>query len=130
MKTALKQKIIIIGCLLLYILIIYFTGYGCPFRFFLGLSCPGCGMTRAWVQVLHLHFADAFYFHPLYFLVPIMGIIWLFEDKINPKWNKFFWIIIALLFIVVYFIRFQNSDQDIVTFNFMESFLYKIFHLF
>lgn len=127
MKTIFKQKGIIIGCLLLYMLISSLFSYGCPFRFFLGLSSPGCGMTRAWIQVLHFNFKDAFYFHPLYPLVPIMGLMWLFEDKIKPNWNKLFWIIIIIVFIVVYIIRFQNPNQDIVAFDFEKSIIYKIY---
>lgn len=128
MKTVLKQKSIIAGCLLLYMIIGYLLNYGCPFRFFLGLSCPGCGMTRAYIQVLHLNFTTAFYFHPLYPLVPIMGLMWLFEDKIKPNWNRLFWIVVIVLFIAVYLIRFQDPNQDIVSFDFKESFLYKLYH--
>ena len=36
-------------CLLLgvYVAFITLTGIGCPIRFFIGISCPGCGMSRA-----------------------------------------------------------------------------------
>lgn len=37
----------------------------CPFRFLTGLTCPGCGSTRAMHQLLHGHFEAAFMLNPL-----------------------------------------------------------------
>lgn len=42
---------------------------GCPFRTLTGLDCPGCGMTRATRQLLHLHPAAAADFNLLLMLV-------------------------------------------------------------
>lgn len=36
----------------------------CPFRRLTGHSCPGCGMTRACVSLLHGHLWRSFSFHP------------------------------------------------------------------
>jgi hypothetical protein len=37
----------------------------CPFRLVTGLQCPGCGSTRAFYQLLHLHPIAAFKLNPL-----------------------------------------------------------------
>ena len=37
----------------------------CPFRMITGLQCPGCGSTRAFYQLLHLHPIAAFKLNPL-----------------------------------------------------------------
>ncbi len=37
----------------------------CPFRLLTGCQCPGCGSTRAFYQLLHLHPVAAFKFNPL-----------------------------------------------------------------
>jgi len=37
----------------------------CPFRLLTGLQCPGCGSTRAFYQLLHLHPVAAFKLNPL-----------------------------------------------------------------
>ncbi len=37
----------------------------CPFRLLTGWQCPGCGSTRAFYQLLHLHPIAAFKFNPL-----------------------------------------------------------------
>jgi len=40
----------------------------CPFRLLTGLQCPGCGSTRAFYQLLHLHPIAAFKLNPLMIL--------------------------------------------------------------
>ncbi|HEX5832761.1 MAG TPA: DUF2752 domain-containing protein [Pyrinomonadaceae bacterium] len=40
----------------------------CPFRFFTGLTCPGCGTTRALHELMHGHFLAAFVLNPLLLL--------------------------------------------------------------
>ena len=37
----------------------------CPFRLITGWQCPGCGSTRAFYQLLHLHPVAAFKLNPL-----------------------------------------------------------------
>src|SRR5213075_707776 len=37
----------------------------CPFRLATGWQCPGCGSTRAFYQLLHLHPVAAFKLNPL-----------------------------------------------------------------
>ena len=40
-----------------------------------GLPCPGCGMTRAFIHLLHLDFAGAWQMHPFVYLFMIF-ILW------------------------------------------------------
>jgi hypothetical protein len=46
------------------------TGIGCVFVEFLGIPCPGCGMTRALRALLRLDLAAAFSYNPLIFAMP------------------------------------------------------------
>ena len=46
------------------------TGVGCVFLYFLGIPCPGCGMTRALRALLRLDFVAAFTYNPLIFALP------------------------------------------------------------
>ena len=41
-------------------LFLFLIDVGCPFRFFFGISCPGCGMTRAWLAFFTGDVARAF----------------------------------------------------------------------
>ena len=63
-------------------------GITCPIKFITGISCAGCGMSRAWMAFLHLDIAKAFAYHPLFWLVPIAVIVLLCKSKINIKIYK------------------------------------------
>lgn len=52
-------------------LALYLLDLGCVFKGITGLSCPGCGMTRAWLAALRLDLAAAVAYHPLFWTVPI-----------------------------------------------------------
>ncbi len=43
----------------------------CVFYNTTGVYCPSCGMTRAYVALMHLDFKQAFYYNPMFFLVPL-----------------------------------------------------------
>src|SRR5262245_47384122 len=36
----------------------------CPFRLATGLPCPGCGLTRSWVDLMHGRVGDAMVANP------------------------------------------------------------------
>ncbi len=49
----------------------------CPSMIFLGEECPGCGMTRACMHLIHFDFTEAYYHNALSFVVfPILAIVW------------------------------------------------------
>lgn len=52
-------------------LALYLLDLGCVFKGITGLSCPGCGMTRAWLAALKLDLAAAVAYHPLFWTVPL-----------------------------------------------------------
>ena len=47
-----------------------YVRFGCPIRRLTGVSCPGCGMTRALFALFRGDPADAAYCHPMIFAVP------------------------------------------------------------
>jgi hypothetical protein len=59
----------------------------CLFKNITGHECFGCGMTRAILSAIHLHFADAFHFNKLFLIVlPILIYIWL--KNVVYLWQK------------------------------------------
>lgn len=56
-------------------LVLYLIGVGCPIKFMTGVSCPGCGMTRAWLELARGHLAAAFAYHPLFWAVPAVVVL-------------------------------------------------------
>lgn len=97
---------------------------GCPLRLLTGLSCPGCGMTRAWGHVLRLDFAAAFAAHPLFPLAPVLVAYILFEDRLRRRWATGAICALCGVLIVVYLIRLISGDP-FVGFRPEEGILYK-----
>ena len=63
-------------------------GVTCPILYFTGISCAGCGMSRAWMCLLHLDFAGAFYYHPLFWIPGVGAILFPFWNRIPEKMEK------------------------------------------
>lgn len=78
--------------------VLFKNGFKCVFRTLTGVPCPGCGMTRAMISVLKFEFSDAFYYHPLFCVPPLMlvvGIVALFCK--NKRVRRFCFIIFVTL---------------------------------
>lgn len=103
------------GILLLY-WVLHLLGVGCPIRFLTGISCAGCGMTRAWLSVLSLDFQSAFYYHPLWPLVPVAAAVWLLRTRLPKKFCTAFAYATAALFLAVYLFRLIDPNNPVVTF--------------
>jgi hypothetical protein len=41
----------------------------CPSRALFDVPCPGCGLTRAFLAIAHLHFSEAWALHPFSFFL-------------------------------------------------------------
>lgn len=57
----------------------------CPFHALTGLPCPGCGMTRSVICLMHGHLHDAVYFHPLGPVAAIALIAWAAFGLVQPN---------------------------------------------
>lgn len=81
----------------------------CPLRYFFGIPCPFCGMTRAFLSVLQGNFYAAFYYHPLWPVVAI-GLVFctLYNLKIiqlSDKFINYSSFVLGLLFLGCFMIR-------------------------
>ena len=103
------------------------VGITCPIKYITGISCAGCGMTRAWLCFLRFDFATALSYHPLFLLVP-PAVVFLFLRKRHPRVSKIALIIIAVIFIIVYIIRMLDDGCNIVVFEPKNSLIYRIIH--
>lgn len=97
--------------------ILFRLGITCPFKFITGISCAGCGMTRAWLALLRLDIKGAFYYHPLFFLPPFAVILFLFKNKINKRLYNFLIFTLICLFAIIYVFRLVQGTNDIVVFH-------------
>ncbi len=121
-KTVVEAVIAVVLAFALFNLL----GHGCPIRLFTGVSCPGCGMTRAWLSILRFDFKSAFMYHPLFWIPPVGAALWLFRRKIpNKLFNILTWIA-AILFIAVWLIRLFDPKDQIVEFKPTDSLGYRL----
>ena len=74
-KKALKIYAWILGITVPYLIWLMLTGIGIPcfYRETIGLQCPGCGISRMFVNMVKLNFVEAFYCNPLMF---VLFIVW------------------------------------------------------
>ncbi len=92
-------------------------GIGCPIRFFTGISCAGCGMTRALLAAARLDFKAAFYYHPLWWVLLPAALIFLRRRHYSKKTLNILLFIFIILFAIVYVYRMLSGDNDIVVFE-------------
>lgn len=53
----------------------------CIFKSIIGVPCPGCGLTRAWISFIKGNISEAFYWHPLFLMMPVLVILILLYFK-------------------------------------------------
>ncbi|MCD7872534.1 MAG: DUF2752 domain-containing protein, partial [Clostridiales bacterium] len=85
--------------------------YKCPFKIIFKISCPGCGLTRAFINAAQFNFKAAFEFHPLFGMIFAELLYLLFRKqllkrmKINSSFEIFILILTVVLMAAVYVIR-------------------------
>ena len=121
-----KNNIKAVSVILLFYIAIESIGITCPIKFLTGISCAGCGMSRAFLAALKLDFVSAFHFHPLFWLVIPTVLLFIFKNKI--PFFKIFFIIIVTIFIITYLIRMFQPNDNIVVFEPQAGFIYRVIH--
>ena len=109
----------ILLCLLLLssaVALLAVSGIGCPIKFLTGISCPGCGMTRALWSLVTLRLSAALHYHPLCLIMPPVAVfLTVFEIRRNRKAQE--WVLwgTAVLLIAVYLWRMLSGGDEVVT---------------
>lgn len=83
--SKLKEKMFFSGLILLCAFIMYIFKIPCIFRAILGVPCPGCGITRAYICVFNLDFQKAFELNFMFWSVPVLFVIYILDGKIFKK---------------------------------------------
>lgn len=105
-------------CIIAVYVVFYLTGIGCPIKYVTGVSCAGCGMTRACLSALTLDFSAAFYYHPLWILMP-PAILLLAFLKLKKCKTAFGAVLVscAVALVAVYLYRLLFTNSDVVVFD-------------
>lgn len=127
MKKVLKAIIILAGTFIL----LKIFNVQCLFKSILGVPCPGCGLTRAVEAFLHGNLREAFYWHPLFFIAPIVLFLVISDleviRKINKKYMNIIIFILIGVFLGVYAIRMVTLFPTMPPMDYnYESILYKL----
>lgn len=121
-----KPRILPVVLLLLLaaLLLLRLHGIPCPIKWFTGISCPGCGMTRAFRCALRLDFPAAFGFHPLFFTVPLIFPLAALRKRFPRAVKAVLWLLIAAFF-TVYLYRLFEGTSSVVVWAPRSGFLYR-----
>jgi len=127
-RSDICEVVFLVAGLALYCLLVYFLKLPCPIYFFTGVSCPGCGMTRALFSLMQFDFNTALYYHPLIFfcavLFPVLAIVHL-KKKYTAK--KILILIFIVVFITTYLYRFLILKSPILKFSPENGFFVKFY---
>lgn len=100
--------IIIFGVYFLFVELVHLPTR-CFIKNITGLPCPGCGLTRAYEALFHGHLASAFFYHPLFWFVPIIfGLLVLNLWKKNERLRKIsnsIYVTFLVVLVIVYIVR-------------------------
>lgn len=120
-----KDAQALLGILLFYA-VIESLGITCPIRFLTGVSCAGCGMSRAWLCLLRLDIAGAFACHPLFWLPLPAAIAFLYRRKLPKAVYTGGAVLVCALFLAVYAVRLFTPDDAIVVWRPEQGLVYRI----
>lgn len=123
MKSVIKLYgvLAIIGGIAL-VLSLFFSVSPCILYHVIGLPCPACGLTRAFVSLVRLEFGQAFAYHPLFFLVPFVPLLaW---ERLSAKWLNILSFTLFGILIVVWVVRMVLMFPHTPPLNFNEESLF------
>ena len=82
-------------------------GWPCIPRRLTGIPCIGCGLSRAWLAALRLEFSAAFYFHPMFWSVPVLALFFLYDGELfrSRRFNRWCLGLMTAGWLVCYAIR-------------------------
>ena len=112
-----KDLLYLASGLALYCLLALIFHIPCPIKWFTGISCPGCGMTRSLMALCRFDLEAAIAYHPLVFLViavaPVLVVCYL-KDAVKVR--KVLVGVSAGLLIGVYLYRMIVLDSPVLVF--------------
>jgi hypothetical protein len=81
------------------------TDWHCPIQAATGVACPGCGATRAVMQLGQFNFERAFNYNQLVFIaLPLLVLIYLASRKLNKNSQTILIASVAFVIMVTFWI--------------------------
>jgi cytochrome bd-type quinol oxidase subunit 2 len=126
MKAKYRHAFMLPTILVIYFAIIHITKSRtkCFFKNLVGIPCPGCGLTRAYEMFFTGNIRKAFYYHPLFLIIPLLVMLYILNLIIKnyklKKISEIIYLISTMLFISLYVVRFIKYFPKIQPMNFYE----------
>lgn len=104
-------------------LVMRFCYSSCPMLMITGFPCPGCGLTRAGIALLKLHFIRAFSIHPMIYPIAVFILVFLFRRYVLLKSNQGMvrfavMILVGLVLVYVYrMIRYFPDKEPMIYYS-------------
>lgn len=128
-KENLEEFFIIMVIMSIVTFLFYVSDIKCLIKYTVGIPCPGCGLTRAWLSFFKMDLRGALRWHPLFWIVPFIIIIGVFvKGKVfeNKRANRMLWLLLAILVLGVYCVRMIRLFPDHAPMEYnKQSLLYK-----
>ena len=82
----------------------------CPYNYYFGIACPGCGMQRALIELLKGNLMESIQFYPalipLFFLFLMLIIHLVFKIKNGAEILKYVFLFNVLIILISYIAKF------------------------
>ncbi len=80
---------------------------GCPIYQTLGVPCPCCGITRAWIALFEGNLFAALTYNPLFIFITVALVAFVFEEKLflKPKIKNVFFVLSGVVIFLSYLVR-------------------------
>ncbi|MBO4897617.1 MAG: DUF2752 domain-containing protein [Clostridia bacterium] len=98
----LPLKLIFFGTVLILGAVLYKSGIGCIWRYFFGVPCPGCGITRAYISAFKGDFKAAFGYNYMFISIPLVILYILYDGRLfkSPKADAVLLSLLAFGFLI------------------------------
>lgn len=103
-----------VGIVILATVMLYISGIGCPILRYTGIPCFGCGMTRACICFVQGKWAEAFYYHPMVYLMPFCVAVLFRMERFSGRQVKWIAGAVVFLFLITYVYRLFDPGNEIV----------------
>ena len=93
-------------------------GITCPIKWVTGISCAGCGMTRAWLSfLLGKGLKAALAYHPLFFMVIPALALYLLRRRLPESAGRLLLLSLVLALLILWIRRMLDPADTIVVFR-------------
>lgn len=93
---------------ILFLMLLFIGKDICIAKRVIGIPCPGCGMTRAFMRLLSLDIRGALYYHPLFILPVLAAFVFLFRNNRHIARiyrSNMFWVVMLVVVVIVWIVR-------------------------